>query len=406
MRRSTSIHAARDIAAPSAGLRSDTIENRRSSLSLLYFRSLQCLRNAAHSAHETFFPFARLQDEAWGRPALLPARVRLEAMATNSRRGLRNGTIALGGLLVLGAAGLNPQPAMAQGLFGTLFGGFDTPAQSAARYRDERLPVRAYAPTGRSEYGTRYEDRLPFSPFDGSRPERREARPAPQAAQGGTVHCVRTCDGRYFPVPRSAGGVRLNPAAVCSALCPAAETKVFHGSDMQYARSNDGERYASLDNAFAFRDRIVPDCSCTGKGSGGLAQIDIESDPTLRAGDIVVTAEGPTVFNGGRQFPYQTADFTPIEDYGRLNRQLREKLAEMQVNTEVAPVVPPQRIAVTAPERPVRTARQAASEQTADDRAERRRVRQQRAQAERYAEPRYQQPQRSARQDFPLFRLW
>lgn len=380
---------------------------REASLSLLYFQAVDCLRVAAGRAHATFFAPARHKGDVftWGRPAPTPATVKVRAMARGSRQASKTGAVAIGGLLALGLLGITPQPAAAQGLFGTLFGGFDSPAERSARYRDSRLPVRSYAP---SDYDRRdpYQGHgFPF--FGGPRSEPREARPA-APAHGGTVHCVRMCDGRYFPVPRSAGGVRLDPAKVCSALCPAATTKVFHGGDMQYARASDGERYASMENAFAFRERIVPDCSCTGKGPGGLAQIDIESDPTLRAGDVVVTAEGPAVFNGSRQFPYQTADLTPIDDYGRLNRNLREKLAELQVNTQVEPVVPPQRIDVTPAQKPTRTARVRTSEGRDQRRAPPRQVRpQQRQYQPRYAEPpRYERPQRSAQQGFPLFRLW
>ena len=383
----------------------DKFDHRSSAL--LYFRSLDFLQGAVRWLHATFFVAARLQGDGlvWGRTAFAPARVKGRVMARNSR-GLSNGALALGGFVALGLVATAPQPAAAQGIFDALFGGFDRPAERG--YRDGRLPPRSYAP---SEQDRRYMQQrqdgghsFPF--FGGSRPEHaqpREARPA-APSHGGTVNCVRMCDGRYFPVPRGASGARLDPAKVCTALCPAAETKVFHGGDMQYARANDGTRYASLDTAFTFRERIVPDCSCTGKGPGGLAQIDIESDPTLRAGDIVVTAEGPTVFNGG-QFPYQTSDFTPVGDYARLNRALREKLAEMQVNTEVAPVVPPQRIAVTAPERSSRQARQAAREQSAEERAERRRVRQQQRA---HSEQRHQQQQRqrAAQQGFPFFRMW
>ena len=375
------------------------------SLSLFYFRPLNLLQAAVRWLHETFLVAARLQGDGlvWGRPALMPARVKERVMARNSR-GLNSGALAFGGFVALSLVAVAPQPAVAQGLFGTLFGGFTPPAERG--YRDGRLPPRSYAPAEHDRrYMGRQDGRYSFPFFSGSRPEHvepREARPA-APGHGGTVNCVRMCDGRYFPVPRGVPGTRLDPAKVCTALCPAAETKVFHGGDMQYARANDGTRYESLDTAFAFRERIVPDCSCTGKGPGGLAQIDIESDPTLRAGDIVVTAEGPTVFNGG-QLPYQTSDFTPAGDYARLNRALREKLAEMQVNTEVSPVVPPQRIDVTNPERSSRQARQAAREQAAEERAERRRVRQQqRASEQRHHQHQHQQ---RAAQGFPFFRMW
>jgi hypothetical protein len=370
-------------------------------LTLLYLNRLESMRAAARRLYATFSGLARHSGDAIARgyPAQTPETVEVRAMPRGSKNRMKQGMLAVGGLLAFGAFSLAPAPAAAQGLFGTLFGGLDNPA----RYRDERLPVRSYAPSDYERGYGRDNDRF-FPPFSG-RSEQREARPA-APAHGGTVHCVRLCDGRYFPVPRSAGGVRLDPAKVCSALCPAAETKVFHGGDMQYARASDGTRYASLDTAFTFRDRLVPDCSCTGRGPGGLAQIDIESDPTLRAGDIVATTDGLAVFNGARQFPYRTADFTPVEDYGRLHRNLREKLADLQVNTQVEPVVPPQRIDVAQPERPARSARTARTSDDAEPRRPVRRAQPQRQYEPRQAEPRYQRPQRSAHQAFPMFRLW
>lgn len=408
MGRSTHIDAARPAAADrSTGEQVPVSGQLRPSFSTpVYLPALHCLRDAADRLGETFYGVVRhLAGDSAATVRLAPIKVRARAMRGSDFRS-KSGVIALGGFIALGVITLAPQPASAQGLFGSLFGGmFQAPAERAPRYREERM-VRSYAPPD-------YQRRSPLSSFGAPEPESRSAAPSAstRSGTGGSVHCVRTCDGRYFPVPRSVGGIRLDPAKVCTALCPAASTKVFHGSDMNYARANDGQRYSDLDNAFAFRDRIVPDCSCTGKGPGGLAQIDIESDPTLRAGDVVVTAEGPAVFNGARQFPYRTADFTPVEDYGKLNRAVREKLAEMQVNTGVTPVVPPQRIDVTKSDG---VTRQASRE--FDDEPRRRASRAAREERyshrPRYADPRapepqrYRQPQQAQQQPFPFFRVW
>lgn len=311
------------------------------------------------------------------------------------------GVAGLGGLVALTLGAVAPQPAAAQDFFGNFFGGFDNgPRYERRQHASRPQTSRSYAAPDRG-------NAFPFPFFDARRPEQpqqqRQVR-TPARAAGATVHCVRMCDGRYFPLPRAAGGVRLDPAKVCSALCPAAETKVFHGGDMQYARAADGTRYASLDTAFTFRERLVDDCSCTGRGPGGLAQIDLESDPTLRAGDIVVTAEGPAVFRGSRQFPYQTADFTPIDDYERLNQTLRATLAELQVNTSVAPVLPPQRLSESAQqELPSRAERRAAPDPEAA--ARRRAVQQRQRQAQRQEYERRQwERQRSAQRGF--FGFW
>lgn len=101
-------------------------------------------------------------------------------------------------------------------------------------------------------------------------------------------YCVRLCDGRYFPIQRhsNASSVQL-----CSAFCPAAKTQVFNGSQIDHAMASNGARYADLENAFVYRQKIVPDCSCNGKDSFGLARIDVASDPTLRSGDIVASGD-------------------------------------------------------------------------------------------------------------------
>ena len=51
-------------------------------------------------------------------------------------------------------------------------------------------------------------------------------------------------------------------------------------------------RYAALPNAFVYRERLVGDCSCNGRTSYGLANLDAARDPTLRPGDIIATKDG------------------------------------------------------------------------------------------------------------------
>jgi hypothetical protein len=114
------------------------------------------------------------------------------------------------------------------------------------------------------------------------------ARPA--FSSGYTTYCVRLCDGRYFPMqthsPSSAG-------QLCSAMCPATQTKIFSGGEISRAVAKDGARYSQLENAFLFRTSVVPSCTCNGRSSFGLASVDIKADPTLRPGDIVATGAQP-----------------------------------------------------------------------------------------------------------------
>ncbi len=149
-------------------------------------------------------------------------------------------------------------PAQAQDFFSELFGGF-------ARGRMPEIS----------------------SPFDDG-PRMRVDRP--RAASGGAqAYCVRTCDGRYFPVSASDNQSR---AASCNSFCPASKTEIVYGSSIDHATTENGKAYSDLPNAFKFRNEIVAGCTCNGKDQFGLAQVKIEDDPTLRKGDIVAGANG------------------------------------------------------------------------------------------------------------------
>lgn len=192
-------------------------------------------------------------------------------------------------------------PASAQGLFESLFGGFG---------RREAPPVSSYAdPRGPSGYESRRSD-FGGGGYSGG---------ATSGGGHGAVFCVRTCDGRYFPLQRYGGA---SPAELCRSFCPAAKTIVFSGSKIDYAVGPGGARYADLDNAFAYRDKVVENCSCNGRDGLGLARVEPTEDPTLRPGDIVATNEGLSIFHGKGS---RSAEFTPIStSSGEWARRLAE----------------------------------------------------------------------------------
>ena len=171
------------------------------------------------------------------------------------------------------AVTLAAAPAAAQGLFDSLFNGDRYSARQGS-----------YAPRGGNAYAP------PSSSWGWGQNRNDQDRPAaPQASTGRAVaYCVRLCDGRYFPMSRHANAT---PVQLCSAFCPAANTQVFNGSQIDQAYAGNGARYASLDNAFVYRKKVVDGCTCNGRDSFGLARIDVASDPTLRPGDIVATGD-------------------------------------------------------------------------------------------------------------------
>jgi Protein of unknown function (DUF2865) len=112
--------------------------------------------------------------------------------------------------------------------------------------------------------------------------------PRPRVSLGGPAWCVRTCDGRYFPLPSS----DQNRATSCNNFCPAAQTKVVYGSAIDNAATEDGKLYSQLPNAFRYRNELVAGCTCNGRDPAGLASIPIEDDPTLRKGDLIAGPRG------------------------------------------------------------------------------------------------------------------
>ena len=147
-----------------------------------------------------------------------------------------------------------------------------------------------------------------FGAFGGGRPHAPEIIRLPFASEGGPIvpqgevpgpriityggsqaFCVRTCDGRYFPISASDSQSR---AASCNSFCPASETKVVYGGNIDNAATEGGKPYSELPNAFRYRNEIVAGCTCNGKDQIGLAPVRIEDDPTLRKGDLVAGANG------------------------------------------------------------------------------------------------------------------
>jgi hypothetical protein len=191
------------------------------------------------------------------------------------------GVLALGAGVALCAAWL--APARAQDFFSSLFGGFSAPRHS---------PPRIVMPFG----------------YDG------EWRGAPRSRVsygGGQAFCVRSCDGRYFPIT---GPDNQSRAASCSAFCPAAETKLVYGSSIDDAATEAGKPYSELPNAFRFRNEIVGGCTCDGRDPVGLAKIEIEKDPTLRKGDIVAGPNGLVVANGSADRRGTALNFSPAPE--------------------------------------------------------------------------------------------
>ncbi len=185
------------------------------------------------------------------------------------------------------AAALAP-PAQAEDFFSALFGAFTG---------------RAHAPYIRLPFAS---EGAPFAPQDPAGP------PRVITSGGGQAFCVRTCDGRYFPVN---GPDRESRAASCNSFCPASKTEVVYGGDIDSAATETGKPYSELPNAFRYRNEIVAGCTCNGRDQFGLAPVKIENDPTIRNGDLVASADGLMV--AGRSADRRGAlNFSPALEVG------------------------------------------------------------------------------------------
>jgi hypothetical protein len=215
---------------------------------------------------------------------------------------------AIAGLAAIAAA--PPASAESGGVFGAIFNIFGS--SHDGRYE----PVTAYAAPS-----------APATTLD--KPVDLQA---PAVSSGGNTYCVRLCDGRYFPLSAPAVSSPAGPAKVCSALCPAAKTAIFRGGDIDAAYGARGERYAGLANAFVYRQKLVPDCTCNGRDAFGLAHIDVDNDPTLRAGDIVATRTGLQVFRGSRGRTVKSSDFSPVRSMPNMSASVRRELGGLKVS--------------------------------------------------------------------------
>lgn len=137
-------------------------------------------------------------------------------------------------------------------------------------------------------------------------------------SSGTQAYCVRTCDGRYFPI---SGTGNQSRAASCNSFCPASETKVVYGGNIDNAVTEDGKRYSELPNAFRYRDELVAGCTCNGKEAVGLAKVKIDDDPTLRKGDMVAGPDGLMVAGRGPDRRGATLSLSPAPDSIRSHYQ-------------------------------------------------------------------------------------
>jgi len=143
--------------------------------------------------------------------------------------------------------------------------------------------------------------------------------------------CVRSCDGFFFPAPLNASSGRgATRQSVCASVCPDAEAKLFTmppGSDnIADAKAEDGELYTQLLAKLAAQEARSKSCTCHAIADDAVQTKAVLNDPTLRAGDTVVTSEGVKVFRGGST-PYRKDAFLSLAQTPNLSPSKRGALA-------------------------------------------------------------------------------
>jgi hypothetical protein len=138
-------------------------------------------------------------------------------------------------LLVVATAVLGPQVVYAQGFFQYFFGPEPLP-------RPRGVPPRFNL----------------YPPYDSSLPQER-----PETYR---TLCVRTCDGYYYPISFSTMRSELaRDAGKCTASCGSEARLFYHpnpGGKVEDMVDLTGMGYASLPNAFRYRQSLVSDCAC------------------------------------------------------------------------------------------------------------------------------------------------
>jgi hypothetical protein len=224
---------------------------------------------------------------------------------------MRRRMMLVAAAVLASSVAMAPRMASAEGLFDFFFGG--------AQKQQHQTPAQASF----------------FADPFGTNQQAAPTPPRAVASGSGPAFCVRSCDGRYFPLARG----NATPVQMCQAFCPASSTKVFFGSNIDSASSSTGERYADSENAFVYRKALRADCTCNGRDSAGLAPVDLTLDTSLRSGDIIATTNGLVAYSGVKVGVNQTAEFTPVASYPGLTAEVRARLGEMKVAPVAAEMI-------------------------------------------------------------------
>jgi len=195
--------------------------------------------------------------------------------------------------------------AFAQDFFDDLFGGGESYRSAPPRARGHARDATSgqFRDSGRRRREMRDAQRNEAWRAAGQNGSAGDASGSELGAAAGGEFCVRTCDGYFFPLIRSARATRQDS---CAFACPSATVEYYRGGSIESARNLRGQRYTDLPNAFKYREQAIPGCACHPPAQAQQTSLRIaRKDPTAQAGDIVVGEAGAFVFNGRRIIPLE-----------------------------------------------------------------------------------------------------
>ncbi len=155
---------------------------------------------------------------------------------------------------------------------------------------------------------------------------RRRAKSAGAFFSGSEAVCVRLCDGFFFPTATTAGGDEA-----CAAQCPDAPTELYskRGDRIEDAVSLHGTLYSALPAANRHQSSFDNTCACHRSVVRSHAD-ELARDVTLRDGDVVMTATGFRVYEGGKSSSPSPASFVGMTRAPNLPKAVRSELASME----------------------------------------------------------------------------
>ena len=169
--------------------------------------------------------------------------------------------------------------------------------------------------------------------------------PAPRVAGSGPAFCVRSCDGKYFPLTMRGNA---SPVQTCQAFCPRAPPRCFTAATSTARPRAMASAMPTAKTPSPIARRCAPIAPATAEARPGWRRSISRSTPRCAPATSIATTDGLVAYTGVRLGADQTAEFTPVASYPGLTADVRARLGEMKVAPVSAEMVAARRAAARA----------------------------------------------------------